>query len=80
MVGVKSQQQQQGYRAVGKKLFWRLACLCLVAAILAFTLGFLTAPLVGSARSAVAFVDPLWQVYYIRHKSLSFQPAQGGLL
>ncbi len=87
MVGVKSQQHQQqqlllGYCAGGgKKLLWRLPCLCLVAAILAFTLGFFTAPFVGSARSAVAVGDPLWQMYYIRQKGSTFKPAvrDGGL-
>ncbi len=84
MVGVKSHQQQQlllGYYAGGKKLLWRLPCLCLVAAILACTLGFFTAPFVGSARSAVAVGDPLWQMYYIREKGSTFKPAvrNGGL-
>ncbi len=87
MFGVKSQQHQQqqlllGYCAGGgKKLLWRLPCLCLIAAILAFTLGFFTAPFVGSARSAVAVGDPLWQMYYIRHKGSTFKPAvrDGGL-
>ncbi|KAH9555665.1 hypothetical protein CY35_08G126700 [Sphagnum magellanicum] len=86
MFGVKSQQHQQqqlllGYCAGGKKLLWRLPCLCLVAAILAFTLGFFTAPFVGSARSAVSVGDPLWQMYYIRHKGSTFKPAvrDGGL-
>ncbi len=86
MFGVKSQQHQQqqlllGYCAGGKKLLWRLPCLCLVAAILAFTLGFFTAPFVGSARSAVAVRDPLWQMYYTRHNGSTFKPAvrNGGL-
>jgi hypothetical protein len=86
MFGVKSQHHQQqqlllGYCAGGKKLLWRLPCLCLVAAILAFTLGFFTAPFVGSARSAVSVGDPLWQMYYIRHKGSTFKPAvrDGGL-
>jgi hypothetical protein len=86
MFGVKSQQHQQqqlllGYCPGGKKLLWRLPCLCLVAAIFAFTLGFFTAPFVGSARSAVAVRDPLWQMYYTRHKGSTSKPAvrNGGL-
>jgi hypothetical protein len=56
---------------------WRLLCMCILAASMAVTLGFFTAPFLGSARSAVEAGDPLWQLYFRQKGLLSGQSYKG---
>jgi hypothetical protein len=56
---------------------WRLLCMCILAASMAVTLGFFTAPFLGSARSAVEAGDPLWQLYFRQKDLLSGQSYKG---
>ncbi len=56
---------------------WRLLCMCILAASMAVTLGFFTAPFLGSARSAVEAGDPLWQLYFRQKGLLSGQSYNG---
>ncbi|CAM6034252.1 unnamed protein product [Sphagnum compactum] len=56
---------------------WRLLCMCILAASMAVTLGFFTAPFLGSARSAVEAGDPLWQLYLRQKGLLSGQSYKG---